>query len=33
MRITIRWENGRGIPSPLAMRRIEELHDGLDEKE
>ena len=20
-----RWENGRGTPSPLAMRRIEEL--------
>ena len=22
-----RWENGRGTPSPLAMRRIEELRD------
>jgi len=27
-----RWENGRGGPSPLAMRRIEELREGLDEK-
>ena len=24
-----RWENGRGRPSPLAMRRIEELREGL----
>jgi len=22
-----RWESGRSTPSPLAMRRIEELHD------
>ena len=22
-----RWENGRGKPSPLAVRRIEELQD------
>ena len=22
-----RWENGRGTPSPLAMRRIEELRE------
>ena len=22
-----RWENGRGSPSPLAMRRIEELQE------
>jgi DNA-binding transcriptional regulator YiaG len=27
-----RWENGRGKSSPLAMRRIEELREGLDEK-
>jgi len=27
-----RWENGRGTPSPLATRRIEELREGLDEK-
>ena len=24
-----RWENGKGIPSPLAMFRIEELQNGL----
>ncbi len=24
-----RWENGRGKPSPLAMRQIDELHDEL----
>ena len=24
-----RWENNRGKPSPLAMRRIRELADGL----
>ena len=24
-----RWENGRGKPSPLAMRRIEELNQNL----
>ena len=24
-----RWENNRGKPSPLAMRRIRELGDGL----
>ena len=23
-----RWENDRGKPSPLAMRRIEELREG-----
>jgi len=23
-----RWENGRGKPSPLAMRRINELQEG-----
>lgn len=28
-----RWENGRGTPSPLAMRRIEELHEGIEKKE
>ena len=28
-----RWENGRGKPSPLAVRRIEELREGLDEQE
>ena len=27
-----RWENDRGKLSPLAMRRIEELREGLDEK-
>ena len=25
-----RWENGRGIPSPLAMLRIEELQSELE---
>ncbi|MBN2136688.1 MAG: helix-turn-helix transcriptional regulator [Sedimentisphaerales bacterium] len=24
-----RWENGKGSPSPLAMRRIEELQEEL----
>jgi len=24
-----RWENGRGNPSPLAIRRIEELREGV----
>lgn len=28
-----RWENGRGKPSPLAMRRIEELKEQTDSKE
>lgn len=27
-----RWENGRGKPSPLAVRRIEELLDESVEK-
>ncbi len=27
-----RWENGRGTPSPLAMRRIEELRKGFKEQ-
>ena len=27
-----RWENGRGKPSPLAVRRIEELREGLEKK-
>lgn len=26
-----RWENGRAKPSPLAMKQIEELVDGLGE--
>ena len=26
-----RWENGRGRPSPLATRRIEELQEKLKE--
>ena len=28
-----RWENDRGKPSPLAVRRIEALREGLGEKE
>ena len=28
-----RWENGRGEPSPLAMRRIEELSRGLPKRD
>lgn len=28
-----RWENGRGKPSPLAMRRIEKLREGLSDEE
>ena len=28
-----RWENGRGTPSPLAMRHIEELMERTEEKE
>ncbi len=27
-----RWENGRGKPSPLAMRQIDELRKGHDEQ-
>ena len=27
-----RWENGRGKPSPLAVRRIKELREGLEKK-
>jgi len=27
-----RWENGRGKPSPLAVRRIEELREGVEKK-
>jgi len=27
-----RWENGRGAPSPLAMRRIQELCQEVQEK-
>ena len=27
-----RWENGRGKPSPLAMRRIEEMQTGIGEE-
>jgi len=27
-----RWENGRAKPSPLAMKRIEELLRGLGER-
>lgn len=27
-----RWENGRAKPSPLAMKQIEELVDGLGAK-
>ncbi len=27
-----RWENGRGRPSPLAMRQIEDLRKGLEEE-
>ena len=26
-----RWENGRAKPSPLAMKQIEEIVDGLGE--
>ena len=28
-----RWENGRGKPSPLALRQIETLKDTMDSKE
>jgi DNA-binding transcriptional regulator YiaG len=28
-----RWENGRGCPSPLARRRIEELQDEFGKSE
>ncbi len=28
-----RWENGRGKPSPLALRRIEELQKELEQNE
>jgi transcriptional regulator with XRE-family HTH domain len=27
-----RWENGKGKPSPLAMRRVEELQNELKQK-
>jgi len=27
-----RWENGRGKPSPLALRRIEELQEKLKKR-
>lgn len=27
-----RWENGRGKPSPLAMRRIEEMQTEIGEE-
>ena len=27
-----RWENGRGKPSPLAMRRIEELQKEFEKE-
>lgn len=27
-----RWENGKGTPSPLAMRRVEELQEELKER-
>ena len=27
-----RWENGKGKPSPLAMKQIEELQKKLDQK-
>ena len=27
-----RWENGRGNPSPLAMRRIEELQEAFKKR-
>ena len=27
-----RWENGRGNPSPLALRQIEELQEKLKER-
>ncbi len=28
-----RWENGRGVPSPLAMRQIEQLRAEIGEKD